>query len=76
MNEFFMFGVLCLLSPISGLEECAYITEQPKKFYFENECYAQAVEKVNEMGMDLTAKGFHITHLQIYCVVDNMKQNT
>jgi len=76
MKEFFMFGLLCLINPISGQEECLYIKENPTIYYEEKICKVEAVKKVNEMGSNLTSQGFQISIFFINCLVDKNKQNT
>lgn len=76
MAEYFMIGILCLINPLSGEQNCAYINENPIKYYTKEICHQNAVKKVNEMADNLTSKGFTVTHLAINCVVDNKKQNT
>ena len=76
MAEYFMIGILCLINPLSGEQNCAYVNEDPIKYYTKEVCLKNAVKKVNEMGDNLTSKGFVVTHLVINCVVDKQKQNT
>ena len=69
-------GMLCLINPINGQEHCAVIHEDPIMFYPKTICEEKAVEKVNEMGVNLTAKGFNISQLYMNCIVDNNRLNT
>jgi hypothetical protein len=76
MKEFFLFGILCVLESFSGIEKCAYIHEDPIKYYDEKTCMDLAYKKVNEMGTNLTSEGIQITQLKMNCIVDKSKQNT
>ena len=76
MKEFFMMGMLCLINPVTGQEQCAFIHEDPILFYTEEICNVEAVKKVNEMGVNLTARGFKITELYMNCLVDKNRLNT
>ena len=76
MKEFFMMGMLCLINPMTGQEQCAFIHEDPIMHYPENVCKQKAVEKVNEMGVNLTSKGFKISQLYMNCLVDKNRLNT
>jgi hypothetical protein len=53
-----------------------YLNEDPIIYYTEEDCKTTAVKKVNEMGTNLTSKGFQISQLSIQCVVDKSKLNT
>ena len=76
MKEFFMMGMLCLINPVTSHEQCAFIHENPIMFYTEEVCHVEAVKKVNEMGVNLTARGFEITQLYMNCLVDKNRLNT
>lgn len=76
MKEFFMMGVLCLINPVTSMDQCMYLNEDPIKYYTEEDCKTLAVKKVNEMGTNLTSQGFVISQLSITCVVDKSKLNT
>jgi hypothetical protein len=76
MKEFFMMGVLCLVNPVTNMQQCMYIHEDPIKYYTEEQCKAEAIKKVNEMGTNLTSQGMIIAQLNIRCVVDNKRLNT
>ncbi len=76
MKEFFMMGMLCLINPMTGQEQCAFIHENPIKYYPKSVCEQKAVEKVNEMGVNLTSNGFKISKLYMNCIVDSSKLNT
>ncbi len=76
MKEFFMFGLLCLINPMTGQQECLYIRENPIIYYEEKSCKEEAVKKVNEMGHNLTNQGFQISLFFINCLVDKSKLNT
>ena len=69
-------GMLCLINPVTGQEQCAFIHEDPILFYTEEICNVEAVKKVNEMGVNLTARGFTITELYMNCLVDKNRLNT
>ena len=71
-----MMGMLCLINPVTGQEQCAFIHEDPILFYTEEICNVEAVKKVNEMGVNLTARGFTITELYMNCLVDKNRLNT
>ena len=76
MKEFFMMGMLCLINPLTGQEQCAFIHEDPIMYYPEKVCEEKAVEKVNEMGVNLTERGFEISQLYMKCLVDKNRLNT
>tara|TARA_R100001509_G_scaffold99600_1_gene58230 strand:- start:1541 stop:1771 length:231 start_codon:yes stop_codon:yes gene_type:complete len=76
MKEFFMMGMLCLINPMTGQEHCAFIHEDPIIYYPKNICEEKVVKKVNEMGVNLTKKGFEITELYMNCLVDKNRLNT
>ena len=76
MKEFFMMGMLCLINPMTGQEQCAFIHEDPIMHYPESVCKEKAVKKVNEMGVNLTSKGFEISQLYMNCLVDKNRLNT
>ena len=76
MKEYFLFGMLCLVSPFSGAQNCAYIHEDPIMYYPESVCKEKAVKKVNEMGVNLTSQGFQISKLYMNCLVDKNRLNT
>ena len=76
MKEFFMMGVLCVINPVTSMNQCMYIHEDPIIYYTEEDCKIAAVKKVNEMGTNLTSQGFNISQLSIKCVVDKSKLNT
>ena len=76
MKEFFMIGILCVLEPFSDTERCAYINEDPIKYYDEKTCVDLTYKKINEMGTNLTSEGIQITQLKMTCIVDKSKQNT
>ena len=76
MKEFFMFGILCTLNPMTGVEYCAYINEDPIVYYYEKTCNDLVVKKVNEIGVNLTEVGVKITQLNMACIVDKSKVNT
>ncbi len=76
MKEFFMIGILCTINPITGVEQCAYINEDPIVYYYEKTCNDLAVKKVNEIGVNLTKSGVKISQLRMTCIVDNSKVNT
>ncbi len=76
MKEFFMFGLLCLINPITNQQECLYIKEDPVIYYEQNVCKEEAIKKVNEMGTNLTSQGFKISLFFINCLVDTDKLNT
>ena len=76
MKEFFMMGMLCLINPMTGQEQCAFIHEDPIMYYSEPVCKQEAVKKVNEMAVNLTSKGFEISKIFMNCLVDKNKLNT
>ena len=76
MKEFFLYGLICLINPVSGMEECNYFHETEQKFYTKEVCETLAVQKVNEMAYNFTSEGFTVTRLQIACLVDKTKKNT
>jgi len=76
MKEFFLFGILCTINPMTGVEHCAYINEDPIVYYYEKTCKDVAVKKVNEIGVNLTEVGVKITQLKMACIVDKSKVNT
>jgi hypothetical protein len=76
MKEFFLFGILCTINPMTGVEQCAYINEAPIVYYYEKTCKDVAVKKVNEIGINLTKSGVKISQLRMTCIVDNSKVNT
>jgi hypothetical protein len=76
MKEFFLFGILCTINPMTGVEQCAYINEAPIVYYYEKTCNDLAVKKVNEIGINLTKSGVKISQLRMTCIVDNSKVNT
>jgi hypothetical protein len=76
MKEFFLFGILCTINPMTGVEQCAYINEDPIIYYYEKTCNDLAVKKVNEIGINLTKSGVKISQLRMTCIVDNSKVNT
>lgn len=76
MKEFFMMGVLCMINPVTSMNQCMYIHEDPIIYYSEEDCKTAAVKKVNEMGTNLTSEGIQITQLKMNCIVDKSKQNT
>jgi len=76
MKEFFMMGILCLVNPVTSMNQCMYVHENPIKYYTEEDCKIATVKKVNEMGTNLTSQGFIISQLSIQCVVDKSKLNT
>mgnify|MGYP001091595696 FL=1 len=76
MKEFFLFGILCTINPMTGVEQCAYINEDPIIYYYEKTCNDLAVKKVNEIGVNLTKSGVKISQLRMTCIVDNSKVNT
>ena len=76
MKEFFMMGVLCMINPVTSMNQCMYIHEDPIIYYSEEDCKIAAVKKVNEMGTNLTSQGMIIAQLNIRCVVDNKRLNT
>ena len=47
MKEFFMMGMLCLINPMTGQEQCALIHEDPIMYYSKSVCKQEAVKKVN-----------------------------
>ncbi len=71
-----MLGLLCLINPMTGQQECLYIREEPIIYYEHNVCREEAVKKVNEMGTNLTSQGIKISMFYINCVVDKNKLNT
>ena len=76
MKEFFLFGILCTINPMTGVEQCAYINEDPIIYHSEQTCNDLAVKKVNEIGINLTKSGVKISQLRMTCIVDNSKVNT
>lgn len=76
MKEYFLFGMLCLVSPFSGAQNCAYMNEDPIKYYDQNTCEKRKVEKTAEIATSFTEKGFEISYLELNCVVDNRNKNT
>ena len=76
MKEFFMMGVLCMINPVTSMNQCMVIHEDPIIFYLEKDCKTAAVKKVNEMGTNLTSQGIKISMFYINCVVDKNKLNT
>ena len=76
MKEFFLFGILCTINPMTGVEYCAYINEDPIVYYYEKTCKDVAVKKVNEIGVNLIKSGVKISQLRMTCIVDNSKVNT
>lgn len=76
MKEYFMMGLLCIINPLTGQENCAYIHEDPIKYYSKEVCREEAVKKVNEMGANLTSEGIHISYFLINCIVDKKQKNT
>ena len=70
MTEYFLLGVLCLVSPITGQPECAYLNENPIIYYTKEECNIRKVEKTTEMAANLTSKGFEISYIDIQCILD------
>ena len=75
MKEFFIIGYLCLINPITDFEHCAFLNEEPIKFYYEDECDDKTLKKVNEIGTKLTNQGFTITDLKMWCTVDKSRLN-
>ena len=61
---------------MTGVEQCAYINEDPIVYYYEKTCKDLAVKKVNEIGVNLTKSGVKISQLRMTCIVDNSKVNT
>ena len=61
---------------MTGVEQCAYINEDPIIYYYEKTCNDLAVKKVNEIGVNLTKSGVKISQLRMTCIVDNSKVNT
>ena len=45
-------------------------------YYPESVCKEKAIKKVNEMGVNLTSKGFQISRLYMDCLVDKNRLNT
>jgi hypothetical protein len=76
MSEFFLMGLLCLIDPLTGTNHCAYINENPIVFYTETQCAKRKVEKANEIALNLTSRGFHISYLDVTCIVDKNRKNT
>ena len=76
MKEFFLFGILCTINPMTGVEQCAYIHEDPIVLYYEKTCNDLVVKKVNEIGVNLSTAGVKISQLKMTCTVDKSKQNT
>lgn len=76
MKEFFMMGMLCLINPMTGQEQCALIHEDPIMYYSKSVCKQEAVKKVNEMRVNLTSNGFEISKIFMNCLVDKNKLNT
>ena len=76
MKEFFMMGMLCLINPLTGLEQCAFIHEDPIMYYSKSVCEQKALEKVNKMAVNLTSEGFKISKLYMNCLVDKNRLNT
>ena len=76
MKEFFMFGLLCLINPMTDQQECIYIREDPIIYYEESVCRQESVKKVNEMGTNLTSQGFEISVFIMNCLVDKSRLNT
>ena len=76
MKEFIMIGYLCMINPISDLENCAFLNEEPIKYYYEKECNDQTFKKINEIGTKLTTQGFIITDLKMWCTIDKTRLNT
>jgi len=70
-----MIGILCISSFTEP--DCIFFNENPIKNYssFES-CQKEAVKKVNEMGVNLTSKGFQISKLYMNCLVDKNRLNT
>jgi hypothetical protein len=76
VKEFFVIGWICIFNPVLGQDHCAFMTEQPVKFYRQDECEVAALKKVNEIGVELTKQGLVISRLQMWCTVDKTKLNT
>ena len=76
MKEFFMIGILCMINPITGIEQCVYIHEDPIVFYHEKTCNDLIIKKTNEIGVNLIKSGVQISQLRMTCTVDKSKQNT
>ena len=76
MKEYFLFGILCLISPINGIQSCAYMNEQPIVYYEQNVCEERKIEKANEIATSFNQKGFEIAFIDFTCVLDNTNKNT
>ena len=76
MSEFFLMGLLCLIDPLTGTNHCAYINENPIVYYDKKRCAERKVEKANEIAVNLTARGFQISYLDMECILDNNRQDT
>ena len=70
MTEYFLLGLLCLINPITGHQDCAYVNENPIIYYTKEECNIKKVEKTTEMAANLTSKGFEISYIDIQCILD------
>ena len=76
MKEYFLFGILCLINPVSGDSHCAYINEQPIIYYEKNQCEDRKVEKTAEIANSFTKHGFKVSHINLSCIVDNINKPT
>tara|TARA_Y100000004_G_scaffold195590_1_gene263019 strand:+ start:105 stop:335 length:231 start_codon:yes stop_codon:yes gene_type:complete len=76
MQEYFLIGLLCLVNPLTGLDQCAYINENPIKLYDLQNCKNQSMSKTKEIVVEMTEKGFFVSYINIECYVDKSKKKT
>jgi len=76
MANYIIIGLLCLINPLTGREECAWINESPIIYYEKNTCLIKKDKKAAEIAVGFNSKGFEITVLDLQCIVDNKNKNT